>query len=104
MLLHPDLTLRCGLLFPYRGDAFQLINTPLTGLKGVRPVSRTYYNEHYILTNANLTDPVDDVHFFNVKILKGLLSYLVEFLLCHSRIVVKLKLPDGPPAGRPSPT
>src|SRR4030067_3752077 len=103
MLLHPDLTLRCGLLFPYRGDAFQLINTPLTGLKGIRPVSRSYYNEHYILTNANLTDPVNDIHFFDVKILKGLSPYLVELLLCHSGIVLKIKLLDGPAAGCPSP-
>src|SRR3990172_6575108 len=93
MFIHPYLPIRGSFLLPNRSNAFKLINTPLTSLECVSPVGSANHNQHYVLANAYFTYPVDYIDFLDIKVLKGLLSYLIQFLFRHSGIMLKVKLP-----------
>src|SRR3990172_2590512 len=102
MFLHPYLSIRCCFFLPDRCNAFQFINTPLACLEGISPVGGADNNQHYVLSYAYLTDPVDYIDLYYVIVLKRLLSYLVQFFFCHTGIVLKVKFADLPAAGGPS--
>src|SRR3972149_11394336 len=99
MFIHPYLPIRGSFFLPDRCNAFQLINTPLACLECISPVGSADHNQDYVFANAYLTDPVDYIDLYYVKIFKRLLPYLIQFVFCHPGIVLKVKFTDCPSAG-----
>src|SRR3990172_10442978 len=99
MFIHPYLPVRGSFFLPDWRNAFQLINTPLACLKGIRPVGSANHNQDDVFANAYLADPVDYIDLYYVKIFKRLLPDLIQFIFCHPGIVLKVKFADRPSAG-----
>src|SRR3990172_12063912 len=99
MFIHQYLPIRGSFFLPDRCNAFQFINTPLARLECICPVGSADHNQDYVFANAYLTDPVDYIDLYYVKVFKGLLPDLIQLIFCHPGIVLKVKFADCPSAG-----